>query len=417
MTQQASPLHRHRVCLVSPARPETGIAAVQIERLSRHLATEAVQVQQISFDLEPDLRRAPSDRKLIRAGRSAALLRRILQAAAASDTLHLLTDRPADLFSVAPLLILVARLLDRRAVVSYLGENAELLLAQAGRFQKLAGRLDGLAVMSGPARRNLQDAGVDLAPALPLVDPDGASFQARESWPPLILWVGPLIEQADPATALRAFAALHEQMPEARLLIAGSGPLERDLRELARTLAIAGAVALRPSLPAKKLASIVGTASVLWCTAPAGDVSPIMLEAATRGTVIAGVDRGEVVGWLQNGVDALLTAPGNHDALARASAQVLRRAVLATGLAENARLAVEDYAWPRSRAAIAILYGLLQPEPSESPEEDAVPAEESAGTEIQSNGPPSPDMTGRAEFLWSDSDSDGMHQAHSAQVD
>ncbi len=54
--------------------------------------------------------------------------------------------------------------------------------------------------------------------------------------------VASLTEAKDHATLLRAFAGVLQQVPEARLLIVGEGPLEAGMRQLADTLAIAGHV-------------------------------------------------------------------------------------------------------------------------------------------------------------------------------
>jgi glycosyltransferase involved in cell wall biosynthesis len=61
---------------------------------------------------------------------------------------------------------------------------------------------------------------------------------------PLAVAVGRLIEQKDHATLLRAFARVHERLPEARLAVLGSGPLEADLRGLAAELGVTDAVLL-----------------------------------------------------------------------------------------------------------------------------------------------------------------------------
>jgi glycosyltransferase involved in cell wall biosynthesis len=61
---------------------------------------------------------------------------------------------------------------------------------------------------------------------------------------PLALAVGRLIEQKDHATLLRAFALVRRDLPEARLAILGSGPLEVATRSLAAELGIGDAVSL-----------------------------------------------------------------------------------------------------------------------------------------------------------------------------
>ena len=61
---------------------------------------------------------------------------------------------------------------------------------------------------------------------------------------PLAVAVGRLIAQKDHATLLRAFALVHARLPQARLAILGSGPLEAETRALAAELGLAEAVVL-----------------------------------------------------------------------------------------------------------------------------------------------------------------------------
>ncbi|NUT55962.1 MAG: glycosyltransferase family 4 protein [Thermoleophilia bacterium] len=84
--------------------------------------------------------------------------------------------------------------------------------------------------------------GLDELPAAPSAPtpeqagiPDGA---------PLAVAVGRLIAQKDHPTLLRAFALVREQLPEARLAILGSGPLESETRALVRELGLGEAVVL-----------------------------------------------------------------------------------------------------------------------------------------------------------------------------
>jgi len=61
---------------------------------------------------------------------------------------------------------------------------------------------------------------------------------------PLVLAIGRLIEQKDHETLLRAFARVHDRVPDARLAILGEGPLLAETRALANELGLAGVVVL-----------------------------------------------------------------------------------------------------------------------------------------------------------------------------
>ena len=70
--------------------------------------------------------------------------------------------------------------------------------------------------------------GLDELPAAPSQPTPEAAGIPRGA--PLALAVGRLIEQKDHATLLRAFARVRDRLPDARLAILGSGPLEGATR-------------------------------------------------------------------------------------------------------------------------------------------------------------------------------------------
>jgi glycosyltransferase involved in cell wall biosynthesis len=84
--------------------------------------------------------------------------------------------------------------------------------------------------------------GLDKLPASPS-DPAPATVGVPDGVP-LLLAIGRLIEQKDHATLLHAFARVRERHPQAWLAILGGGPLEADIRMLARRLGVEEAVAL-----------------------------------------------------------------------------------------------------------------------------------------------------------------------------
>ena len=84
--------------------------------------------------------------------------------------------------------------------------------------------------------------GLDELPAAPSEPTPAAAGVPPEA--PLALAVGRLIEQKDHATLLRAFARVRATLPDARLAILGSGPLEAETRRLAAELGLEDAVTM-----------------------------------------------------------------------------------------------------------------------------------------------------------------------------
>jgi glycosyltransferase involved in cell wall biosynthesis len=147
--------------------------------------------------------------------------------------------------------------------------------------------------------------------------------------------VGNFTAKKDQATLLRAVAALPERGREVVLVLIGLGPLEDELRALAVELGIAGRVlfpgsrddvfALLPAFDAFVLSSRFEGLPIALLEAMATGVAPV----ATR---VGGIP--EVV---TDGVDGLLVAPADPEALAGALERLLSDDALRGRLGESAR--------------------------------------------------------------------------------
>jgi len=122
--------------------------------------------------------------------------------------------------------------------------------------RRLARRTDRLIVLSeGQRRLAVNEVGMppDRVAFIPNgVDADhfasaGRRASARNSLglatdAPVVGWIGRFMPQKRCDAFIRAAARVRERLPETRFLIVGEGPLERDLRRLARRLGVAPAV-------------------------------------------------------------------------------------------------------------------------------------------------------------------------------
>ena len=119
-------------------------------------------------------------------------------------------------------------------------------------YRMLAGAADGIvAVSAGVADDLARTAGLARGRVTVIHNPViSGDFVARASaatddpWladdaPPVLVWVGRLVEQKDPHTLLRAFA---EVAPPARLLVLGEGEMRPALQEAVQALGLAGRV-------------------------------------------------------------------------------------------------------------------------------------------------------------------------------
>ncbi|MBN2466152.1 glycosyltransferase family 4 protein [candidate division WOR-3 bacterium] len=163
-----------------------------------------------------------------------------------------------------------------------------------------------------------------------------------------VLFVGRLDERKGLEVLLQAFPAVIKSVPGARLSVAGSGPMERQARRIAKEFGIGGAVEfLGPARP-DDLAGIYAGCDVYCAPSLGGEtLGIVLLEAMASG---APVVASRIPGYdetVRDGVDGILVPPADPDALAEALVSLLtneqrRRALTAAGLDR-----AHEYAWPK----------------------------------------------------------------------
>jgi phenylacetate-CoA ligase len=393
MTPPLSPFRGLRIAVVGPFPPRPGELSEQTDLLCRLLHTEGAWVQTVNTDV-PAVRRLPRvGIHLLPIAQVLALCWRLLVALPRSDVLHVQAASYWGFYLPALMALLFGKLGRRRVVIAYSGGMARLFVPRSWRFLlPLLRRADGLTATSAFGQEILQRYGLRASVMPNLLALEEYPLLARTRWPPLLLWLDELEPRANPQMALQAFALLRQSVPEARLLLAGSGSLAEEIAALARTLGVAASVAYRPELTRRQRQDAIREASVVWRTASEDSLPQVLLEAAASGTAIVATAVGGVPELLDDGVDGLLVLPEDATALAQATARVLSRTFLAESLATNARIAVERFTWRRHRATLAKLYGL----------NSAAAGADGQEPDVETDGEGHDDVLGRTEFLWSD---------------
>ena len=130
---------------------------------------------------------------------------------------------------------------------------------------------------------------------------------------PLALAVGRLIEQKDHATLLRAFALVRSALPDARLAILGSGPLEAETRRRVAELRLEDAV----TLPGRTdIRDWLERADVFVHTSRWEGFGIVLLEAMLAGLPVVATRVSAVPEVVADGETGLLVDPGDAAGLA-----------------------------------------------------------------------------------------------------
>ena len=156
--------------------------------------------------------------------------------------------------------------------------------------------------------------------------------------------------------ALRAFVQVHQRHTDARLLIAGSGPQEAELKALARTLGVADAVRFTGLLDRDEMAQLLRTSTVSINPTRVDNMPNSVLEAMASGVPVVSTHVGGVPYIVKDGETALLVPPDDPAALATAVLRLLDDPAEAARLAAAALQQVQRYTWAQVAPLWADVY-------------------------------------------------------------
>ncbi|MGH3329035.1 MAG: glycosyltransferase family 4 protein [Streptomycetales bacterium] len=163
---------------------------------------------------------------------------------------------------------------------------------------------------------------------------------------PLLLYTGRLEWEKGVHTLLQALPRLRRRHPGLRLVVAGRGTQEEELRGLARRLRLGRAVAFTGWLGAEELSALAAAADCAVVPSIYEPFGMVALEAAAAGTPLVVSDTGGLREFVAHGVTGLLVPPGDVARLAGAVTSVLRDEILARRLVREARTVLaRDYTW------------------------------------------------------------------------
>ncbi len=179
------------------------------------------------------------------------------------------------------------------------------------------------------------------------------SYRPR-TWPNDAAWkllqAGRLIEKKGLQTSLRAFAAFQQKYPAATFTIAGEGPTQQALQDLARELGVAERVRFAGFLSQAQLREEFFQSHIFLHPSELGSdgnqegVPNSMLEAMASGLPVFATQHGGIPEAIENGVSGVLVGERDHEALAKVLLEWTGRPEALSRLAEGgARAVAADY--------------------------------------------------------------------------
>ena len=136
---------------------------------------------------------------------------------------------------------------------------------------------------------------------------------------------------------LKAFALIHNEVPDVSLVVVGDGPLLAEHKALAARLAIAHRVVFKGEVSHSDVPGFFSTCALFVLPSRSEGFSITLLEAAYHGRPIVCTRVGGSPELISDGINGLLVEPDDPAAMAAHMLTILRNEELARRLGEAAR--------------------------------------------------------------------------------
>lgn len=173
---------------------------------------------------------------------------------------------------------------------------------------------------------------------------------------PLVVTASRLIKRKSPGLLVSAFARVLKVVPNAKLVIAGSGREEDNLSRQVESLDIANSVFMMGGLAKEKVAQLMAAADVFVLPSKMESFGLALLEASAAGVPIVCSNAGGAPEVFQNDFNALLYPPGDDDAMAKAIVHLIQDRELAKKISGNAVETAKRFTWEMTAERMLRVY-------------------------------------------------------------
>lgn len=147
----------------------------------------------------------------------------------------------------------------------------------------------------------------------------------------------------DIESLIRAVPLVVHEIPHAKFLICGSGPLEKDLKELSKSLNLSDKIQFLGSIPNDLIPEYLASLDLYVSTSLSdAGLAASTAEAMASGLPVVITDFGANSQWVQDGNSGFLVPLKNPDKLAESIVKALNNKELLTIFGERNRKIIED---------------------------------------------------------------------------
>ncbi|MGQ9918987.1 MAG: glycosyltransferase family 4 protein [Bryobacteraceae bacterium] len=241
-----------------------------------------------------------------------------------------------------------ARARGKRVVLALHGGRLPEFAARHGaRVERLLAAADAVVAPSGYLRDALARwrAGIVVLPNA--IELERYPFRLRARVAPRLVWLRSFHQIYRPEMAVEVLERVRRRHGEARLTMYGAdkdGSLGR-CQEVARRLGVEAAVEFRGAIPKERVGAALAEADVFLNTTEVDNAPVSVLEAMACGLCVVSTAVGGVPYLVEDGVEGLLTRPGDADGMAEVVLRLMEDKALCARLSAAARRRAERHSW------------------------------------------------------------------------
>lgn len=253
----------------------------------------------------------------------------------------------------------LARILHKKVIIHYHSPKGERHLRSSFLARTLLRSADVVVVPSNYYVNVFREYSI-AAHCIPnLVDADLFSYRLRRHLKPVLLSVRNFDPHCGVDIAIRAFVEIKREVPDAQLIIVGTGPAEPALRRLVSELNLTD-VEFHGRVPRQQMGSFYDQADILINASQVDNAPVSILEAQASGLPVVTTGPAGVRALVDHGRTGLVSEIDNYQHLAQNALRLLEIPELAVHLNTEAYRQISSQRWDVVRRQWLDLYRQVQ---------------------------------------------------------
>jgi len=151
-----------------------------------------------------------------------------------------------------------------------------------------------------------------------------------------VLWIGRMTQEKGLKYLIEAMVEIVKKMPDVRLILVGSGPLEKDMRDLTVRLGLGNHISFEGEQPHREVPNYLRRTRLLVFPSLSEGLPLAMLEALACGIPVVGSRVGGIAEVVTDGEIGILVQPGEPKELSEAVIKLCSQEKLLLKLRKNA---------------------------------------------------------------------------------